>query len=162
MTRNLLAMVFLLARCEAGTLRRNDEGFEVVGGSPIRDADEFDHPRRELVFIEEDFVDEFTEDMFNDEDVIIQELMEENIGAAKEILEDTRKYVSSKFSLCEIYDHDWYANSLTNGHINPDVSHDRSTQNQVAATNPQHVLLPNSHFNLPSKQMDMDLKLPTN
>lgn len=69
----------------------------MVGGSPVRDFDEVDHPRRELVFQEEDLVDEFAEDMFNEEDVIIEELTEEDTAAVKEIVEDTREYVSLTF-----------------------------------------------------------------
>jgi hypothetical protein len=48
--RNLLAVALLLtAQSEAGTLRRSDEGFEVVGGSPMHESFELEHPRRELL-----------------------------------------------------------------------------------------------------------------
>lgn len=65
--RNVLTLaLFLSAGCDAASLRKGDEGFEVVGGSPGRESFEIDYPRREL----------------------------EEVGAVKEYAEDEREYVS--------------------------------------------------------------------
>lgn len=65
--RNLLAVALLLsAGCDAASLRKGDEGFEVVGGSPVRETPEIDFPGREL----------------------------EEVDAVKEYVEDEREYVS--------------------------------------------------------------------
>lgn len=75
--RNILAAALLLSSyCEAGTLRKNDEGFEVVGSSPKYESfDVWDQPHRELF-----------------ERQLIEE---EQVDAAKEVVEDEREYVSA-------------------------------------------------------------------
>ena len=85
MMRNLLTVALILsAYCEAGTLRRNADGFEVVGGGSIHESVEVEEPRRELIQ-EEDLVgDEIVEDLTD------------GSGAVKEYINDDRDYVSNR------------------------------------------------------------------
>ena len=85
--RNLLTVALLLsAHCEAGSLRRSDDGFEVVGGGSIHESIEVDGPRRELIQ-EEDLIG----------DGIIEDVMDGS-DALKEHINDDRDYVSNRSS----------------------------------------------------------------
>lgn len=80
MMRNLLTVALILsAYCEAGTLRRNADGFEVVGGGSIHESVEVEEPRRELIQ-EEEIVEDLTD----------------GSGAVKEYINDDRDYVSNR------------------------------------------------------------------
>jgi hypothetical protein len=73
--RNLLAVALLLtAQSEAGTLRRSDEGFEVVGGSPMHESFELEHPRREL--LEQAAVEEEEEEVVAKKEYVDESLLE--------------------------------------------------------------------------------------
>ena len=79
--RNLLAVALLLSSgCDAGKLRKSDEGFEVVGGSPVHEFEIVDQPDRELFG---------------------RHLVEEEVEAVKETIEDDREYVSPPFDVHE-------------------------------------------------------------
>lgn len=143
MMRNLLTVALILsAYCEAGTLRRNADGFEVVGGGSIHESVEVEEPRRELIQ-EEDLVgDEIVEDLTD------------GSGAVKEYINDDRDYVSNR---------DRFMIEYKFSYINPKrIRYCRLIQKQAAVINPHHAHPHNSHFNLPSQPMAMATRLPTN
>lgn len=74
--RSLLALALLISSgCDAGNLRKSDEGFEVVGGSPVNESFEaVDQPDRESYQ---------------------RNLIDAKVDSVKTLVEDERDYVSS-------------------------------------------------------------------